>query len=226
MLRWLFLILLLLNGMLYGWFYQEQEQRRARGDRVQVPVAAVAQIELVSEVADSRLRKHESKPRPKSTPKPKPRPVWYCHRFGGFEEALDLNEWLSKKAPGKITLEQVQLSALPSVYGVYIRADQRAEARQELLESMQAIGLEGEWADAEGLKGLLTLGVYEEAVSAEALHQALKQQGYDASVRERKRYRHENYLLLRTRSESVSGSSWVKSLLKQYPVIKSEKKRC
>ncbi|MFT5720414.1 MAG: hypothetical protein ACI9W6_000704 [Motiliproteus sp.] len=224
MLRWLFLILLLVNAMLYGWFYQEREHRRSLADRVEKQPHAVAGLELLTEVPASALR--ESEPKLLAAVDAPPDRSLYCYRFGPFAEAQGLEAWLGDEGVGRLALEQEEVSVLPSGYGVTVSAPEGVVARQALLESMGAVGLQGQWLEGAGAKEVLSLGVYEEQASAEALGRALQQQNYDAVVQEQRRYSYHYYLLLRTNSEAVAGSKWLRSLLKKFPNVKTEKKLC
>lgn len=229
MLRWTLLILLLANTLLYGWFYQEQEQRRKVADRVEKKVHGVAELDLLSEVPESVLRLRKPKvvlaPVVEAEPQARADPL-YCYRFGVFAEVRGLEAWLGEEGPGQLQLEQVEAAQLPSAYRVYISAPKKEKQRQELVESMRSVGLEAEWLSEGRLKGKLSLGVYQQKASANALELALHQQGYDAAVVEQKRYRYKYYLLLQTDSEVVASTPWVRSLLQKYPDAKSEKKLC
>ncbi|MEH6471320.1 MAG: hypothetical protein V7752_08720 [Halopseudomonas sp.] len=224
MLRWLLLILLLLNGLLYGWFYQEQQHRKKLSDRVERRVHGVPELDLISEVPESalRLRKQEVVEVAEVGVKRE----LYCYRFGVFKEARGLEAWLGDDGPGQLELEQRKAGPLPSFYQVYVTPSKQLEARRELVQAMQNVGLEGEWVKQGELRNKLSLGVYQERASAQALERALQEQGYAAAVWEQQRFSYDYYLLLRTNSNVVSDSAWVRSLLQKYPTVKSEKKLC
>ncbi len=225
MLRWSFLLLLLVNVLLYGWFYQEQEYRRQVASRVEKQVHGVAALDLLSEVPRSVLRPREPTPRPEPVVPlaAEPEPGWYCYQFGVFTQAQALEAWLGPEGPGDVEIEQQLAEELPSVYSLSISAPQGAKAQSELLGAMRALGLPGQWAEVAGIKRALLLGEYEQQASARALELVLRQQGYAAVVKGQARPRYNYYLLLRTDSDAVIGSAWERSLLKQFPAVKSEK---
>lgn len=225
MLRWSFLILLLVNALLYGWFYQEREYRRQVADRAEKQIHGVAELDLLTEVPAAVLRQRDPGLRPEPVVAV-PERTLYCYRFGAFEQAQGLEAWLGQEGPGTLELEQQVVAELPSVYGVSISAPEGVDAQHELLRSMAAVGLQGRWTEESGEKHTLSLGEYETLVSAQALELALRQQGYAAVVEELKRYSYHYFLLLKTDSEVVAGSAWVLSLLKKFPSVKSEKKLC
>jgi hypothetical protein len=228
MLKWSFLILLLANALLYGWFYQEQQYRREVANRAENRVHGLAELDLLSEVPASALRLREPEPRPEpiAALDVETERLLNCYRFGVFAQAQGLEAWLGQEAPGELELEQEVSAELPSVYGVSISAPRGAQAQEELLGTMRSVGLEGEWSETSEGRKELSLGAYEALGSAQALELALQQQGYAAVVKEQKRYRYNYYLLLRTNSEVVANSAWAQSLLKKFPAVKSEKKLC
>lgn len=227
MLRWLLLIVLLLNGLLYGWFYQEQEQRRRVAGRVEAPVHGVAELDLVSEVPGSALRLRANEPVASvAVPAVKVQTELYCYSFGPFKEAQGLEAWLGDDGPGRLELSQQQVGELAPGYRVYVRAPKKRSARKALLESMRGVGLEGEWIDQGELKGALSLGEYQQQSSAQALQKALVEQGYKAAIYQQQYFKYQYYLLLRSDFAAVGDTPWVRSLLKKYPSAKSEKKLC
>ena len=222
MLRWGFLLLLLANGILFGWFYQEQEGRRKVADRAEVRVHGIPELDLVSEVPQSALR-------PREQPKPDPvEPMQsrFCYYFGPFDDAQGLEAWIGDDGPGRLELESRKVGELPPSYRVYITAPQELQSRRRLLAELASVGLEAEWLEQGALKGQLSLGLYQQELSAKALQQALTGQGYAASVNTEANYQYQYYLLLHSDSEVAQQSSWARSLLQKYPRAKSEKNLC
>lgn len=237
MLRWGLLILLLLNGVLYGWFYQEQEQRRLLADRVDAPLHGVAGLDLVSEVPGSvlRMRSREwvvsgavfsGEVASGGATSVKAPVEQYCFGFGPFAEAQGLEAWLGEEGPGRLELDQQVVGELAPGYRVYVAAPRARLARKALVESMLSVGLVGEWIDKGELKGSLSLGEYQEPSSAQALLQALIKQGYEAAIYQQQYFKYQYYLILQSDFAAVNETPWVRSLLQKYPKAKSEKKLC
>ena len=62
--RWLFLILLLLNVALFGWFYQEQVGRSQLAARNAQEPAGLAGLTLLHEAQEGQLRPRPAQPVP------------------------------------------------------------------------------------------------------------------------------------------------------------------
>ncbi|MFT6916236.1 MAG: hypothetical protein ACJAWL_002564 [Motiliproteus sp.] len=214
MLRWSFLILLLLNGLLYGWFYQERAHRRSQAERIETQAPGVAGLDLLREVPAAVLRQRE--PQGFAAAEAQPERALYCYRVGPFAKTQGSEARLGEEGP--LAPSSADRGDARTLEGV--------TAPQALHESMRAVGLQGWWLEAAGTQETHPQGVSEERASAEALGLALQQQGYDAVVQEQLRYRYNYYLLLRASSESVAGSIRLQSLLKTYSAVETEKKLC
>ncbi|WP_421868677.1 hypothetical protein [Motiliproteus sp.] len=226
--RWLFLILLLLNGVLYGWFYQEQERRRMLADRAEQALRGVPELDLLSEVPATVLRHRGSGELPlaeKSLPSTQSsESARFCYRFGPFDRADGEALHSANNAPGQLQLEPVPGTNRQQRHQVVVMAPQNPQQRQQLLDAMLVVGLDARWVEDSQQK--LLVGSYRESVPAEALSKALVEQGYDAKVESGLRQSEQFFLLLQSDDDNLTSSNWVKLLVKKHPQIKSEKKLC
>lgn len=228
--RWLFLILLLLNAVLFGWFYQEQERRRLLADRAEQALRGVPELDLLSEVPGSVLRRREGAGQvlvPKSNAvnsEPSSQSSKYCYRFGPFDRTDGMALWSANNAPGRLELEPIENSTTQRRHRVTLVAPEDQQQRQQMLDAMLVVGLDARWVDDANEK--LLVGSYREVVPAEALAKALIEQGYDAKVESELQQAELFFLKLHSDDGNLISSKWVGLLIKKHPEIKSEKKLC
>ncbi|MEH6649700.1 MAG: hypothetical protein V7707_06665 [Motiliproteus sp.] len=233
MLRWIFLIVLLLNAVLYGWFYQEQENRRRVAERADARVHGVADLDLIDEVPASALRARQmSLPQPETDLVVPAQNARYCFRLGPFSDSQGLDRWLSDAVLGAVELQQVERVGQQSAaedevaYRVMVSAPEVLASRDQLMAEMQQLGLAGEWVGTGTGPGALMVAEYSRQDQAQALLQALTGQGYAAVLEQQAAERYQYYLLLRTDTDVIASTTWLTSLLQNFPLVKSEKKLC
>ena len=232
MLRWLFLILLLLNVVLFGWFYQEQEQRRLMAERAEQQLRGVPELDLLGEVPSSVLRsRHQAQQQAaeQSAGLLQAPTERYCYRFGPFEHADGMALWTANGAPGRLALEAEAETSLKLRYRVAVLAPSTQQAREALQQSMDDVGLQTRWVDAkergEGVSELL-IGSYRDELPAQALAKALREQGQQVRVQQDRTKFEQYFLALYSDDDNLISSDWAALLVQKYPAIKSEKKLC
>ncbi|RDE18162.1 hypothetical protein DV711_18880 [Motiliproteus coralliicola] len=229
--RWLFLILLLVNGVLYGWFYQEQERRRLLADRAEQALRGIPELDLLSEVPSTVLRHRDGaeqatkgKQSAGGIKMPAEKSSRYCYRFGPFERSDGIALSTANNAPGRLELEPITGTNRQQRYRVIVMAPTDLQQRQQLVDAMLVVGLDARWVEDEQQK--LLVGSYREALPAEALSKALVEQGYDAEVEFGLQQAEQFFLILQSDDDNLISSNWVQMLVKKHPKIKSEKKLC
>lgn len=243
MLRWFFLIVLLLNAVLYGWFYQEQENRRRVAERAEARVHGVADLDLIDEVPASALRFRQAASPPQvAEPSTVVKSERYCFRVGPFPDSQGLERWLADDALGPVELHQVekhQVEQQQTVitgqspvetsevsYQVMVSAPETPTSRRQLVVEMQQLGLVSEWIGAEVGPEALMVAEYSQRGQAQALVQVLTEQGYTVTLQQQAAIEYQYYLLLRTDNKAIADTSWQTTLLQNFPYAKSEKKLC
>ena len=233
MLRWVFLIVLLLNAVLYGWFYQEQENRRKVAERADAPVHGVADLDLLDEVPASALRSRQTvSVLPAEVPAAAVKSERYCFKLGPFSDPQGLERWLSDDDLGSVELQQLVLAGQSSVgtseasYQVMVSAPKAEVSRRQLVAEMQQLGLVSEFIDSGAGSETLMVAEYSQKDQAQALLQVLAERGYAAGLQQQAAIEYQYYLLLRTDNEVIETTSWQTTLLQSFPSVKSEKKLC
>lgn len=225
--RWLFLILLLLNGALFGWFYQEQQARARMAERSAQAVPALGALTLLEEASPDQLRERPPAVAPEPPPAEAPAAPRYCYRLGPFvSEALAaLFDRELDYAPGRSEVVAGRIPVEPE-YWIYVTRPGSEAERRALRRELKVDGLESYWVRRGELKGQLSLGLYRSHQSAEALLTALLDQGYPAKLYEKPRYEPAYFLDVTTENPGFPGAAWRREMARAHPDVKSEKKSC
>lgn len=221
--RWLFLLLLLMNVGLFAWQHRlapsgPSELPLQVGPAERAPVKAVPGLTLISEAVNSRLQDRRSLAADSSA---------HCLVLGGFDAAEPARQLeqrlLSLDVGARVVTSEASYGADHWVY-IPPLASRQASLRQ--LRELQARGVdsylitEGELAD-----GIL-LGVFSRLDSAVSVAEKLRAAGYEPQVRELPRIYQEYWVRVARRSQRLVDDAMLVRLSADFIDLKHQLISC
>lgn len=226
MLRWCFLIVVVLNLALFAWFEREREMRIQLADRPEGVAEHVGSLTLLSEVSQHlRERSVNNQVLPESI-KAAANSVSdsVCIEIKNFPSQQVMLDWQSRLPADVAVLTSDWIPA--DEYWVYIESPESLQARQELQQTLRQLGLEVSLIQRGQFKGHLSLGRYAERELAVALYEGVLAQGYAARMLAVGTNVDELALWISIPPQLANGLNWLDELLAGTGYLKSEKKVC
>lgn len=233
--RWIFLILLLLNGVLYVWFAQEQLQRERAEARMQPDHTGLAPLVRLSEVPPGRLQPRAVAPSPAAKPAPGPAAEVYtappvptaCYRVGLFADMPAAEAFLETLGDlpvgARVTPER---RALEPDYWVYVKTPSSPREVTQLQRTLKVDGLDSDVIQEGALAGELSVGVYRSQDPAQALLTALLAKEYPAEIYLKLRWEQVYSIDINTENPQQWEAYWERLRGAGSPELKNEKKSC
>lgn len=225
MLRWLFLIVVVLNVALFAWFEREQQMRSHMADRPQGFDQYVAPLTLLSEVQQQlRERGANNQALPSSLPAGDSEQPVICVEIRNFSSQQEMVSWQARLPAEAAVFTGDGLSE--DEYWVYIEAPDSLQSRQKLLQELRDLGLEVSLIQRGEHKGSLSLGRYSDRELAEALYKGVLSQGYAGRLLSVGTGVDDLSLWISLKGPLASDLKWLDDMLVGTAYLKSEKKVC
>jgi len=214
MLRWFVLVLLLCNGIYFGWqrylappaatsgfpLVEPQGRRVALLSETGVPAVArpaPAPAVAANASAESALAPSVEVSQPVTTGAPPEAPAApICHLIGPFHEKISARQVRDRLTaiPVRVDLYQINVPSKP-VYWVYLGPMRSRQEAQEQHRQLVAKNIESFIISEGPLLNGVSLGFFTVPESAQAMLKQRRDQGYDAKLREVSRTTPEMWLV-------------------------------
>ncbi|WP_207062306.1 hypothetical protein [Motiliproteus sp. SC1-56] len=226
--RWLFLILVLLNGVLYAWFVTEQQARELRREQARPDHSGLDTLALLSEVPADQLKPRQvPEELAAEVPVEEPLAPDVCYRVGEFEEARAAGAFVDVLGNGTLQAQVTKgLRPLAPDHWVYVQAPAGGLRVESLRRTLRVDGLDSYLVRQGPLSGQLSIGLYRNKESAEALLAALLDKGYPAKMFLKERFEPIYFVDIRTKASQEWHQRWQRKLAPGNPGLKNEKKSC
>jgi len=155
----------------------------------------------------------------------KPAPLSVCYRLAYFDTRRDAERSVAALEQQRLVIDEERRELAPDFW-VYILDPGRSALRRAMRKELSDMGFENYWIQRGPLKGQLSLGLYRNQESAEALQQLLQGRGYAVRIFEKTRYSVRYLVDIALQSTTAAEGRWLAGLSTAYPLIKSEKKPC
>ncbi len=270
--RWLTLLLIVLNLALFGYYWQRQ-QVEVEQQRQQVRLPPVPAWRLLNELADSStpapasaasltqaaplaasastapaddlLSRAAAVPATAGATVVQPEeeadevvvatpevpaavpavPSSSCYRLGVFS-SFDQAQAVTALWQASGSRIDEQRTALDPDYWVYIENPGSGSARRALRQQLLDMGLDNYWVQRGELGGHLSLGLYRNKDSADALLHMLEGRGYPAKIYIKPRYQTRYVVELETQLSAREVEQALADTARRWGSVKSEKKPC
>jgi cell division septation protein DedD len=217
--RWLFLLLLVLNAFYYVWHQQQVPMEAQKADPLAQYQAREQDIRLLSEAPDKAKRKAvEATAEAEQS---------VCLFLGNFE-VRDTAETLRQRLAGLDVDSEIQeVDAVSGVdFWVYLPplASRSASLRQ--LKELQARQIDS-FVIAEGdLENGISLGIFPRYESAESVMDRLSAAGYEPSLRKLSRSQRSFWVRVEPGHERIIDDGLLASLAASFSELRHEMKPC
>ncbi|WP_349572578.1 SPOR domain-containing protein [Azotobacter salinestris] len=212
--RWLFLLLVMLN--FFYWVWSERfASRMANENPVSLFLGVEAGIRLVSESGVAVQAKGEGRKKEE------------CLFLGGFQSEEKgrqiVQRLLSLDIASRIERQERVVAA---DYWVYLPPLASRQASLQQVRELQAKKIDS-YVIAQGdLINAVSLGVFSRAESAEAAVQRFRVAGYEPVVRELPRVRQDYWVRVMPESARLLDERLMKGLGRSFPGLRQQKKEC
>ncbi len=225
MLRWLFLIVVVLNVAAFAWFEREQQTRSQLMDRPQGFGQHVSSLTLTSEV-ERPLRPRAVGPSPLSEASPASSiGEQTCIRITNFPSQEAMLAWQATLPAEVAVMTSDEISG--DEYLVYIEPTGGGlQERERLLQALRSLGLEVSLIQRGDLKGSISLGRYSDRELAVSLYEGVLSQGYAGRLLPVGTNVAELGLWISLTEALSDDLTWLDNLLLGTSYLKSEKKVC
>lgn len=209
--RWIFILLLVVNGVLLMWRQfapPTNEASQTVAEDIVKPEGA--RLQLVSEVGDVVAFKKNPKQESNSSKRP------LCRSVGAFSSLEQANDFIArlKAIDVKASIEQVELTVGES-YWVYLPSEgSRADARRKLAE-LQALKIDSYIIPKGELENGISLGVFSRSVLAQRRIADMKQRGLSPLLHTTEKTNSEIWVFLEHEEEQKLDEKWWESLVVQ-----------
>jgi hypothetical protein len=214
--RWVFLLLLVLNSLYYGWSHLNASAQSSNVLMLDKYPETHENIRLVSDRGAYR----ESDPVALSTGD-------VCLYVGGMarEESVRQLEQRLLSLDIQADIEEVD-STVATDYWLYLPPLASRQASLRLLKELQARKIDGYIIAQGDLVNGVSLGIFPNSDSAGSVMQRLRDAGYQPSMRELPRAHREYWARIAPESNRLIDDELLKRLFLSFPGLRHEQKAC
>lgn len=219
--RWFFLFLLVLNAFYFIWHQQQTPLRAKEIAPLSLYRSEQKNIRLLSESPESAQRRQSE------VAGAPPTQESVCLYFGPFSD-----ENRAKALEQRLTSLDVHVSrqkidaAAGTDYWVYLPPLASRQASLWQLRELQARKIDSYIITEGDLTDGISLGIFQNEDSANAVVERLKTAGYDALVRELGRNRHDFWVQIAPESRRLADDSLLRQLVVDFPELQRQTMPC
>ena len=209
--RWMFLLLLVLNLFYYVWHQQQAPLRAKEVETLSLYKGGQQDIRLLSESKDARPRREELPGSPASAPETA------CLFLGSFEQEAQAKEVEQRLIALDIQSKVQEVDAAAGVdYWVYLAplASRQASLRQ--LKELQARKIDSYIISQGDLQNGISLGIFPRMDSAESVMARLKDAGYEPAMRELSRSHRDFWVRIAPESRRLADDALLGELARDF----------
>ncbi|GAC1034621.1 SPOR domain-containing protein [Pseudomonas sp. No.21] len=209
--RWMFLLLLVLNLFYYVWHQQQAPLRAKEVETLSLYRGGQQDIRLLSESKDAKPR-HEEPPVQQAMAEQNA-----CLYLGSFEQEAQAREVEQRLVALDIQGQVQEVDAAAGVdYWVYLAplASRQASLRQ--LKELQARKIDSYIISQGDLQNGISLGIFPRMDSAESVMARLKDAGYEPSMRELARSHRDFWVRIAPESRRLADDALLGELARDF----------
>lgn len=216
--RWLFLLMLVLNAFYYVWHQQQAPLRSREVVPLGVPPASKSNIRLLSE-SDRQPRR--------ATSVQEASPEAVCLFLGGFEQEAGAAMVAQRLTSLDIRSQVQSVDAAAGVdYWVYLAPMASRPASLRQLKELQARKIDSYIITQGDLENGLSLGIFPRLDSAESAMQRLRDAGYDPALRELSRAHRSYWVRIAPESRRLADDSLLQRLAEDFNGLRHQLMPC
>lgn len=205
--RWIFLLLVVLNAFYYVWHQQQAPLRPKEVTPVALQQNTKRDIQLLSESKAPTARELEVKP------DVTPIADDSCLYLGAFEQRAEAEVVEQRLISLDISSEVRSVDAQSGTdYWVYIAPLGSRDASLRQLKELQARNIDSYLISQGELKNGISLGIFPRKDSAESVMQRLNDVGYESSLRELPRAHRDYWVRIAPQSRRLADDSLLQKL--------------
>ncbi len=215
--RWMFLLLLVLNLFYYVWHQQQAPLRAKEVASLPVLQEEGRNIRLLSE-SGRRVREAAARP---------PGPDATCLFLGSFEQESAADVVAQRLISLDIRSQVMSIDAAAGIdYWVYLAplASRQASLRQ--LKELQARKIDSYIISQGDLQNGISLGIFSRPDSAESVMQRLRDVGYEPAMRELSRAHRSFWVRIAPKSRRLADDSMLQALVADFNGLQHQLMPC
>lgn len=209
--RWMFLLLLVLNLFYYVWHQQQAPLRAKEVETLSLYKGGQQDIRLLSESKEARPRREELPGTPVSASETA------CLFLGSFDQEAQAKEVEQRLIALDIQSQVQEVDAAAGVdYWVYLAplASRQASLRQ--LKELQARKIDSYIISQGDLQNGISLGIFPRMDSAESVMARLKDAGYEPAMRELSRSHRDFWVRIAPESRRLADDALLGELARDF----------
>ncbi|RJG12238.1 SPOR domain-containing protein [Pseudomonas cavernicola] len=218
--RWLFLLLLVLNLFYYVWHQQQAPLRAKEVAPLSLYQGARQDIRLLSESSEAQVRREQSGGAAAEVSEA-------CLFLGGFERE-DAAQVVGQRLLSLDIQSEVKAVDAPAGldYWVYLAPLASREASLRQLKELQARKIDSYIITQGDLSNGISLGIFPRGESAESVMQRLREVGYEPMLRELPRAHRDFWVRIAPQSRRLADDSLLQTLAQDFNGLQHQLMPC